>query len=712
MGRKKKVQNPPSPTGVEAPDPPSAAAPGEAREGARQKGAAPQLSGTYELTAPPREAGPADPPPADQRCANHVIHGGDCGADGDDCDGCDHPKPILPPEPPAAAAGDAPWEDPLPAHRGGNEPRSIASGRLASQTESLAEALVGALAPAPPARLPVPRAADVDLSLIDVVSNVRSSQTLFHEDLSILGHSLAAHQIETLKLIRLPGGRYRLLDGERRYRAAMAQGLASLRAEVYDQPLDDAQVLWFQLLTFASRRDLNHGERARALAAYAEKTGLSASGIAKSLGMGDDDVRKHLAYLKCHATLREEVDRGRLSLNKALLIARLPSAEQESMAERAWLHGMSEAALSESVNAALGKTSGGLLSGIDSAGGTGVPPVHSISTGEMPAPPAKDSGDTPMQAPSGVCQICGCDEQHPCPGGCGWENEARTLCTSCHERDGRDQELVVLVRFGLDRPTVDRLGQCGVETVGDLAALTTRKGTFWHQDIKGIGQAAAERVADAVAQFHFARVGKWVPESALTNAGRLSGGTGVPPVASDVTDGPEVSGDRSTGPTAEHDLPNARRKAKADEAPVRGTKAQTNAEREAQAKSDSDARVPGPTVFAARWYVRIYRTVNVRTKKPTGPWRLSLAYGGVLEDISHEKGSLPFWGEETAFLELNPSAGIIHRLPRARGRSRPQPGKKTTRAAPRKKEAKGKGARKAPTVKAKSTIPRRRGMIR
>jgi hypothetical protein len=40
----------------------------------------------------------------------------------------------------------------------------------------------------------------------------------------------------------------------------------------------------------------------------------------------------------------------------------------------------------------------------------------------------------------GVCGFCGCTEARPCPGGCGWANAERTLCTRC------DAELATLPR--------------------------------------------------------------------------------------------------------------------------------------------------------------------------------------------------------------------------------------------------------------------------
>jgi hypothetical protein len=36
----------------------------------------------------------------------------------------------------------------------------------------------------------------------------------------------------------------------------------------------------------------------------------------------------------------------------------------------------------------------------------------------------------------GVCRVCGCSEPLACPGGCGWANPERTLCTRCVDGSG------------------------------------------------------------------------------------------------------------------------------------------------------------------------------------------------------------------------------------------------------------------------------------
>ncbi len=44
--------------------------------------------------------------------------------------------------------------------------------------------------------------------------------------------------------------------------------------------------------------------------------------------------------------------------------------------------------------------------------------------------------ESPLGFPEpGVCQVCGCTELDPCPGGCVWANPQATLCSRCARGD-------------------------------------------------------------------------------------------------------------------------------------------------------------------------------------------------------------------------------------------------------------------------------------
>ncbi len=39
----------------------------------------------------------------------------------------------------------------------------------------------------------------------------------------------------------------------------------------------------------------------------------------------------------------------------------------------------------------------------------------------------------------GVCQVCGCDDDHACEGGCIWANADATLCSQCAQLPERER---------------------------------------------------------------------------------------------------------------------------------------------------------------------------------------------------------------------------------------------------------------------------------
>ena len=80
----------------------------------------------------------------------------------------------------------------------------------------------------------------------------------------------------------LPDGRYELIAGERRWRAAREAGLETVPAIVRDE--DAAERMQTALIENVAREDLNPVDEARACAALVEELGLSKEELARRLG--------------------------------------------------------------------------------------------------------------------------------------------------------------------------------------------------------------------------------------------------------------------------------------------------------------------------------------------------------------------------------------------------------------------------------------------
>jgi len=114
--------------------------------------------------------------------------------------------------------------------------------------------------------------------------NPRQPRTRFDaKSIESLAASIADAGIVQPLIVRpLTDGRYELVAGERRWRAARETGLATVPAIVRDE--DEAMRLQTALIENVVREDLNPVDEARACAALVEDLGLSKEELARRLG--------------------------------------------------------------------------------------------------------------------------------------------------------------------------------------------------------------------------------------------------------------------------------------------------------------------------------------------------------------------------------------------------------------------------------------------
>ena len=121
---------------------------------------------------------------------------------------------------------------------------------------------------------------------------------------------------------QLPGGRYQLIAGERRWRAAQIAGLETLPAIV--RPHDTAATLELALIENVARQDLNPVEQARACAALVEELGLTRQDVGRRIGRSRVAVSNLLRLLDLPDEVLALIEDGSLSEGhgRALLMAR------------------------------------------------------------------------------------------------------------------------------------------------------------------------------------------------------------------------------------------------------------------------------------------------------------------------------------------------------------------------------------------------------
>jgi ParB family chromosome partitioning protein len=156
-----------------------------------------------------------------------------------------------------------------------------------------------------------------------IAPNPHQPRQRFDEDaLSALASSLEARGVLQPVLVRpLPGGRYELIAGERRWRAAGMAGLAEIPAIVRHD--DDAASLELAVIENMAREDLNPVEEARACAALADELGLTRQEIGRRIGRGRVAVSNLVRLLDLPDEALALLERGALSEGhgRALLLA-------------------------------------------------------------------------------------------------------------------------------------------------------------------------------------------------------------------------------------------------------------------------------------------------------------------------------------------------------------------------------------------------------
>ncbi len=147
-----------------------------------------------------------------------------------------------------------------------------------------------------------------------------------------LASSIAERGVIQPIIVRpLSGGRYQLVAGERRWRAAQKAQLHEIPALVRD--LDEREVTALALIENIQREDLNPIEEARAYQRLAKLEGLPHTEIARLVGKSRSHVANHVRLLNLPASVVEHLEAGRLDMGHARAL--IGCADVEALAQRA-----------------------------------------------------------------------------------------------------------------------------------------------------------------------------------------------------------------------------------------------------------------------------------------------------------------------------------------------------------------------------------------
>lgn len=159
------------------------------------------------------------------------------------------------------------------------------------------------------------------------------------DGLSELADSIRAHGIlQPLSVRRKGGGRYELIAGERRLRAAMICGLEQVPCLVLEVSRESSCLL--SLIENLQRRDLDFWEEAKALERLTTVYGLSQEEAAAKVGKSQSAVANKLRLLRLSEPVRDGLRQAHLTERHARALLRL-SGEAEQLAALAVIVGRS-----------------------------------------------------------------------------------------------------------------------------------------------------------------------------------------------------------------------------------------------------------------------------------------------------------------------------------------------------------------------------------
>jgi ParB family chromosome partitioning protein len=199
-----------------------------------------------------------------------------------------------------------------------------------------------------------PELREVAVELIE--RNPRQPRERFDDEaLQGLAESVRARGILQPVLVRpRPGGRYELVAGERRWRAAQLAGLDVVPAIV--RPDDDAASLELALIENMAREDLNPLEEAHACAALVDELGLTREEVGRRVGRSRVAISNLLRLLDLPDEALELIAAGRLSEGhgRAVLLC-TDHDERRRLAIDAAEHGWSVRELEDRARASTGR---------------------------------------------------------------------------------------------------------------------------------------------------------------------------------------------------------------------------------------------------------------------------------------------------------------------------------------------------------------------
>jgi ParB family chromosome partitioning protein len=171
---------------------------------------------------------------------------------------------------------------------------------------------------------------------IDLLSPNEQQPRLSMDDAKLeeLARSVKSNGIIQPILVRRDGVRYRIIAGERRWRAAQRAGLQRVPVVVREVPQGEQQLLELALIENLQRENLNPVDEALAYQRLADDFSLTQDQIAAAVGKDRSSIANFMRLLKLPDEVRGDLAAGSLSTGHARALLPLPDAAAQRQAAR------------------------------------------------------------------------------------------------------------------------------------------------------------------------------------------------------------------------------------------------------------------------------------------------------------------------------------------------------------------------------------------
>lgn len=168
----------------------------------------------------------------------------------------------------------------------------------------------------------------LELRVDEIENNPFQPRREFNEDeIASLAESLKEHQQLQPVLVRKVAGRYQLISGERRLRAAAYAGLKTIRAEVREA--DDRLVAELAIVENLQRKDLNPIEKAMSFKRYLEQHACKQEDLARRLKIDRSTIANLMRLLELPSEILAHVQSDKVSAGHARALLPLGDEQQQ-----------------------------------------------------------------------------------------------------------------------------------------------------------------------------------------------------------------------------------------------------------------------------------------------------------------------------------------------------------------------------------------------